>query len=91
MEPAANTFGYYPSPCCANYTFPEPPTGHYDICPVCFWEDDPIQGDDPAYEGGANHVSLHQARLNYRDLGACEPRLQHLVRRPTADELPEER
>ena len=34
------------------------------ICPVCFWEDDLIQLKDPEYAGGANLVSLWQARLN---------------------------
>ena len=38
-------------PCCGYKTFAEQPNGHYDICEVCFWEDDPIQFDDPNYEG----------------------------------------
>lgn len=33
-------------PCCGYYTFDEKPSGTYDICEVCFWEDDPIQLDD---------------------------------------------
>ena len=35
----------YKCPCCGFYTFDEKPNGNYDICPVCFWEDDPIQLD----------------------------------------------
>jgi hypothetical protein len=30
----------------------------YDICPVCMWEDDPLQTDDPSYSGGANELCL---------------------------------
>lgn len=48
----------YKCPCCGFYTFDEKPNGNYDICPVCFWEDDPIQLEDNEYEGGANRVSL---------------------------------
>lgn len=33
----------YKCPCCSFYTFYDKPNGNYDICPVCFWEDDPIQ------------------------------------------------
>ena len=48
---------------------------------VCFWEDDGVQFNDPDYEGGANEVSLRQARDNYREIGvsavevpgACSP------------------
>lgn len=30
-----------------------------------FWEDDPIQLEDNEYKGGANRVSLIQARHNF--------------------------
>lgn len=40
----------YKCPCCGFYTFDEKPNGNYDICPVCFWEDDPIQLEDNEYE-----------------------------------------
>ncbi|GAB2470014.1 membrane protein [Hymenobacter qilianensis] len=91
MNNQSNKFGYYQCPCCAYYTFQEPATGHYDICPVCYWEDDPIQHADPAYEGGANQVSLNQARINYRDLGVTEPPFKRYVRPPKQEELPDER
>ena len=48
--------------------------GSYDICHVCFWEDDPVQLLDPWYEGGANDVSLDEAQRNYVNLGASEER-----------------
>jgi Cysteine-rich CPCC len=78
----------YPCPCCGYLTLPEPPTGTYEICPVCFWEDDNIQFDDPDYEGGANKVSLRQARENFREFGVSELRFKSNVRQPRPDEMP---
>lgn len=77
----------YPCPCCGYYTHKHEPDGSYDICPVCFWEDDPVQLEDPQYEGGANHVSLEQARLNYKEFGACEEKMLPHVRKPDWDEM----
>lgn len=57
--------------CCGHKTLPDFP-GSYDICPICFWEDDQIQLLDPWYEGGANRPCLHQAQMNYVEFGACE-------------------
>ncbi|MCD8087122.1 MAG: hypothetical protein LUE22_00840 [Oscillospiraceae bacterium] len=34
----------------------------YDICTVCNWENDPIQNWKPDLPGGANRMSLNQAR-----------------------------
>jgi len=77
----------YKCPCCEYYTFEEKPNGKYDTCKVCFWEDDPIQLNDPTYEGGANHVSLMQAKKNYLEFGACEREMIPHVRKPQKDEL----
>ena len=33
--------------CCGNYTINEEPPGTFEICPVCFWEDDNVQFDNP--------------------------------------------
>jgi hypothetical protein len=44
--------------------------GTFDICPVCRWEDDNLQFDDPSYAGGANRVSLNEAKENYAAYGA---------------------
>ncbi|MDO3617323.1 CPCC family cysteine-rich protein [Ralstonia pseudosolanacearum] len=47
-------------PCCEEKTLSE--RDGYEICPICLWEDDPIQSSDPLYEGGANGCSLVEAR-----------------------------
>jgi hypothetical protein len=47
-----------PCPCCGYRTFRDPGYGSYDLCPVCFWEDDDLQLSEPDYRGGANDVSL---------------------------------
>lgn len=73
-------------PCCGYKTFKEQPNGSYDICQVCFWEDDPIQLDNPDYEGGANRVSLKQGQKNFVEFGACEREMTKNVRQPTKDE-----
>ena len=77
----------YKCPCCGYNTFDNKPDGSYDICKVCFWEDDPIQLKDPTYEGGANTVSLIQAKENYKEFGACEREMIPHVRKPYPDEF----
>ena len=64
----------YPCPCCDSLTLTEPPTGTHAICAVCNWEDDSVQFRDPDYVGGANRVSLREARENYRRHGTSERR-----------------
>jgi hypothetical protein len=76
----------YRCPCCHNRTLDE--RGGFDICPVCFWEDDG-QDDEDVYviRGGPNgRLSLDQARENYRTIGACDERFLAFVRLPTPDE-----
>lgn len=51
-------------PCCGEETLEV--VGRYDLCEVCDWEDDPIQGEDPDFEGGANAESLNQARQRFQ-------------------------
>lgn len=47
-------------PVCGEHTFKE--DNNFEVCPICGWEDDGIQRDDPDYEGGANTMSLNQMR-----------------------------
>lgn len=82
--------GPFRCPCCAYVTLTE--RGGYDICPVCFWEDDGKDDHDAdVIRGGPNgRLSLTQARANYRRYSACEERFIDKVRPPRAEELPEQ-
>ncbi len=73
-------------PCCGYYTFLEVDRGMYDICPVCFWEDDSEQEKNPNYAGGANRVSLIEARKNYIKYGACTKDMVIHCRPPKEEE-----
>ncbi len=77
----------YKCPCCGYYTLVKKPPGTYAICPVCYWEDDRVQYLNPEYTGGANTISLIQARENYLEIGACSKELLDFVRKPVEDEL----
>lgn len=72
----------YTCPCCGYQTLEEEPPGTYDICRICFWEDDGVQFEDPDYEGGANTVSLRQAQQNYIRFGASDRLFCDSVRKP---------
>lgn len=55
----------YSCPCCEFKTLST--KGEYDICPVCFWEDD--GSTDPSYYSSPNHMTLSQARDNFNEFG----------------------
>ena len=78
----------YPCPCCKNLTLCEPPPGTFEVCPVCYWEDDAVQFNDPTYAGGANRVCLEVARSNYQVCGAIDKEFLANVRKPLPDEVP---
>lgn len=73
-------------PCCGYKTFYSEPDGSFDICPVCFWEDDIVQQNDPDFDIGANHISLRQAQRNFLEFGACRKEMLPNVRMPNEDE-----
>ena len=75
----------YPCPCCGYFVFNDPP-GSYDICPICFWEDDIFQLRFPMTTG-ANHVSLIQAQQNCARDGVSELRFHAHARPPKEFEL----
>ncbi len=56
---------YYICPCCGEKVASSTENGYYEICPNCFWENDPLQSREPSYEGGANDESLIDARWQY--------------------------
>ena len=73
-------------PCCGFRTLTEPAA--YEICPVCYWEDDG-QNDVSADEiwGGPNKdLSLTQARLNFKNFGAFDLDFRDHVRLPDESE-----
>lgn len=74
-------------PCCRFKTLPERPPGTFYICPVCGWEDDDVQFRDPNNAGGANRVSLAEARRNYVQFGASTRDEIARVRAPRPDEV----
>ena len=76
----------FPCPCCGFLTLEEEPPGTYDICEVCFWEDDPVQFDNPDFVGGANNVSLNVAKQNFARLGVSELEFRKNVRPPRPEE-----
>jgi hypothetical protein len=65
----------------------------FEICPVCFWEDDGQDDHDAdVVRGGPNgSLSLTQARANYLQYGACEKCMVGNVRPPRPYEMPEQR
>lgn len=53
-------------PCCGYRSLRE--RGVYEICRVCFWEDDGTM--EPNHVSGPNHMTLREARLNFQHFGA---------------------
>src|ERR1700685_465375 len=78
----------YPCPCCGFNVFADP-TGSYDICPICFWEDDNVQLAFPDLAGGANKCSLIEGQQNFAAFGVCEMRFKSRVRAPNASDVRE--
>ncbi|WP_129710419.1 CPCC family cysteine-rich protein [Priestia megaterium] len=74
----------YTCPCCGYQSLDS--DGDYDICEICFWEDDPYQKLN-ANELGANSISLIEAQENFMVYGACNKEsLQH-VREPSVQDV----
>lgn len=47
-------------PCCGKATVED-----YAICPVCGWENDPVQARHPSTARGANKMTLDEAKAAY--------------------------
>ena len=78
---------HYRCYCCGNYTLEDDSD---DICPVCWWQDDIIQREEPDYTGGPNHgISLNVAKQNFRLFGVIDKEYIKDVRKPMPEELPE--
>jgi hypothetical protein len=76
----------YRCPCCRFRTLTC--RGGFEICEVCFWEDDGQDDHDAdVVRGGPNaSLSLSQARENFRLYGACDRGSVHHVRKPLQEE-----
>lgn len=56
----------------------------YEICPVCFWED---EGEPDLEEcSGPNHMTLGEGRRNYKEFAACHKELIAHCRPPLLEE-----
>ena len=77
----------YRCPCCGCLTLCG--RAGYEICPVCYWEDDGQDSHDAdEVRGGPNgSLSLTQARESYRRIGATDARFVSSVRRPRPEEI----
>ncbi len=53
--------------CCGEMSLYE--RDSFEVCPICGWEDDGLQMNDPDYAGGANWLSLNQAKENWKKYG----------------------
>ena len=78
----------YPCPCCGFLTLSEPGTGSFEICEVCGWEDDDLQAKNPQFSGGANPMSLKEAKKNFASFGAISEEKKAQVRTPLISEHP---
>lgn len=76
-------------PCCDNFTIESEDEVVVEICDVCFWQFDVVAHAKPDISIGANHISLNQARENYKLFGVCKPQYKSMVREPLEEELPE--
>lgn len=52
-------------PCCEYKIIKD--RGHYEICSICFWEDD--GSDELERYSPPNHLSLKEAKINFLNLG----------------------
>lgn len=75
----------YTCPCCGYMTLES--DGYFDICEICFWEDDPYQKFKPYDRAGANPLSLAEAQHHYMTFGACEPACMNNVRKPNHTDI----
>lgn len=58
----------------------------WDICPVCFWEDDIFYEHEVDRRSSANRLSVSEAQANFMRFGAVDKRFSDSVRKPLPDE-----
>jgi hypothetical protein len=68
--------------CCGYFSLSE--RGQYEICDVCFWEDDGCF--DLEKISHPNHMTLEKGRKNFLEFGACEERfIKDVVKNPESN------
>lgn len=67
-------------PCCGSRTIGE--RGNYEICKVCWWEDDGQDNEsaDKVYGGPNYGISLTQGRYNFLTFGLYDPERKDLMK-----------
>ena len=75
-----------PRPCCGFRTLNE--KAGFEICPVCYWEDDghDSRNADTVRGGPNNLLSLSEARRNFAEIGASDLLFVGMVRPPSPSE-----
>lgn len=74
--------GRFQCPCCDYFTLGA--RGAFEVCPVCYWEDDGSDMESLDVVSGPNHITLRAARSNFERLGAADDASVPLV--ATAEE-----
>lgn len=65
-------------PCCDYFTLTN--RGDYEICVICFWEDDGLDLTELTTHSGPNHITLEEGRFNFLKFGACEEKsVKHVM------------
>lgn len=77
----------YTCPCCGYKTFDRKPPGTFQVCKICFWEDDELQFNDPEFKEGVNEISLQEAQRNFLKLGASRARFITCAHKPTTEDV----
>lgn len=73
-------------PCCGYNTLEE--RNMYEICPICFWEDDGSDNNSLDEDtSGPNHMTLREARSNYFLYKSISQRTADYTRLPTLSEV----
>ena len=72
--------------CCGYNTISSYPLS-FEICEICFWQNDAFQNENPNDSGGPNNISLNQAQQNFIQFGACEFDMIVHVRKPYENEF----
>ena len=81
------TIKRYQCPICGNYTLDV--KNEYNICPICFWEDDGSEAY-PDEDYGPNHISFNDAKRLWNKNGFINETYRKFIRRPFGIELSKE-